>query len=414
MKNIRTYLLYILAAGFVLSLSCDEDEDLTAQQLADNPLPTAPTYSAGSLNVSKYVSIGNSLAAGFQDAALYNSAQETSFANLLAQQLMANGVGGGAFNQPDINSENGYSGMGPNGPQGRFELSLSQLAPVPTVGQVPGEYEGDRSALNNFAVPGMRLIDINDPMLAANNPLYGRFASVPGTSTVLSDALAANPSFYTFWLGNNDILGYAASGGLDEAQITDALTFQNELTAALGALASSGAQGMVMNVPPIVVAPYFRAVPYNPIPLDEATATVLNGAFEGYNQILNLLAARTLITAEEAATRQVTFAAGPNNPLLMDDDALTDIGPLLDALLAGSFISEAQRAALEPYRIARQATPLDLPTLPAATEIRRDVLGNGQLLSGISYPLADNFVLSASEVQNTVVARVTFTPFWVL
>jgi len=407
MKNIKTYLLSILAAGFVLSLSCDEDEDLIAQQLADNPLPTAATYSAGSLNVSKYVAIGNSLTAGFQDGALYNSGQAQSFPALIAQQMMANGVGGGAFNQPDINSDNGFSGLGQGGaPLGRLELSLSLLAPVPTVGEIPTAYTGNKAALNNFGVPGMRLTDFNNPALAGNG-LYARFASSPGTSTILQEAVAANPTFYTFWLGNNDVLGYAASGGLDEAQITDAATFTAALTEALGTMASTGADGMVMNIPPIVLAPFFRAVPYNPVPLDAATAAVLNGAFGGYNQILNVLAAQSLIPAAEAAARQVTFAAGAN-PVLMDDDALTDIGPMLDALVAGSLIDAATRAALEPYRIARQATPNDLLTLTAAREINRDILGNGQLLSGISYPLADNFVLSASEVVNVVTARATY------
>ena len=340
------------------------------------------------------------------DGALYNSGQANSFPALIGRQLQTAGVGGSPFNQPDINSENGFSGMGPNGPLGRFELSLSLLAPVPTVGEAPTAYSGDKSALSNFGVPGMRLTDIHNPGLASNG-LYARFATQPGVSTVLGEAIGAGPTFYTFWLGNNDVLGYAASGGVDEADITDAATFQSQLAFALTQLVNTGAEGMVLNLPPIVLAPFFRAVPYNPIPLDAATATVLNGAFAGYNQILNVLAAQMLISADEAAARQVTFQAG-NNPLLMADDALTDIGPMLDALLGGGFIDAAQRAALEPYRLARQATPNDLPTLRAATEINRDVLGNGQLLSGISWPIGDEFVLSASEVVTTVTARATF------
>lgn len=409
MKNIRTYLLSLLAVGFVLALSCDEDQDLTDQRLADNPLPGPTTGSSGSLDVSKYIALGNSLSAGFMDGALYNSGQASSFPNMIATQLQISGVGGGTFNQPDINSMNGFSGLGPgNAPLGRFELSLSQLRPVPTAGELPTAYTGDKAALNNFAVPGMRLVDVNSPALAVNNGLYGRFASNPGTSTVLGQALAANPSFFTFWLGSNDVLGYATGGGTNEAQITDAASFQTELTASLGALVATGADGVVINIPPVILTPFFRAVSWNPIPLDQATADVLNGAFAGYNGVLNALAQFQLLTAEEAAARQVTYAAAPNNPLLMADDALTDIGPLLDVLVGQGAITATQRAQLEPYRIARQATSNDLPTLRAAGEIQRDVLGNGQLLSGISWPIGDEFVLSASEVVNVVTARATY------
>ena len=58
------------------------------------------------------------------------------------------------------------------------------------------------------------MVDIADPSFATN-PYYARFATAPGTSTVLGDALAVNPTFFTFWLGNNDILGYAAGGGAE-------------------------------------------------------------------------------------------------------------------------------------------------------------------------------------------------------
>lgn len=405
MKNIRTYLLALLALTFVLS-SCDEDQDLIAQREADNPLPGATTGDSGSLNVSKYVAIGNSLSAGFMDGALYTSGQDNSFPNLLAAQLQISGVGGGAFNQPDINSANGFSGFdGSNNPLGRFELSLSLLRPLPTVGELPTAFGGDKSALNNFAVPGMRLTDIANPGLAANG-LYARFASNPGVSTVLGEVIAASPSFYSFWLGSNDVLGYAAGGGTDEAQITDQATFTTSLTNSLGALAATGAQGVVLNVPPIVINPFFRAIPYNAVPLDAQTATVLNGAFAGLNAALDGLAAFSLLDAADAAARKVTYEAGPSNPILMHDDALTDIGPLFDALVLASVLTPAQRAALEPYRQSRPATANDLPTLRAATEIGRAI--SPTAIVGVSIPIGDEFILSASEVVNVVTARATY------
>jgi hypothetical protein len=48
-------------------------------------------------------------------------------------------------------------------------------------------------------------------VLAGANPYYARF-STSESSTVIDDA-AATGAFFTLWIGNNDILGYASSGG---------------------------------------------------------------------------------------------------------------------------------------------------------------------------------------------------------
>ena len=88
------------------------------------------------------MAIGNSLTAGFQDGAIYTDGQEQSLPALLAKQFQTEGVGGGDFGQPDINSVNGYSGSGVDGipgtsdDLGRYELSLSLLVPVPTQGEL--------------------------------------------------------------------------------------------------------------------------------------------------------------------------------------------------------------------------------------------------------------------------------------
>lgn len=411
MKNIKIYLFAILALTFVIQ-SCDEDVALLAQLEDENPLPGEVTGTSGNLNLSKYVAIGNSLSAGFMDNALYTSGQAHSFPNLLAQQFQISGIGGGAFNQPDIGSANGFSGTDGTNKFGRFELSLSLLRPVPTVGELPTPYGGDKAALNNFGVPGMRLVDVADAGLAARNGLYGRFASQPGVSTVLGDALAANPTFFSFWLGTNDILGYAVGGGANEALITDAGAFQASLTQALGGLVQSGAQGVVMTIPQIILAPFFRAVPHNAIPMtNQATVDQLNGAFAGLNAALDGLAQFQLLTVEQANARKVSYALGAN-PILMYDDALADIGPLFDALLGAGAISAAQRAALDPYRQSRPATSSDLPTLSAAASLGQPLVVGGvpqpTAVIGVSYPAPDNLILSASEVQTVVGTRATF------
>ena len=225
----------------------------------------------------------------------------------------------------------------------------------------------------------------------------------------MGDALAAAPTFFTYWLGNNDILQYAVGGGADESLITSQLDFQAALAQSLGGLTQGGTQGAVLTLPPYVLLPFFRAVPYNSIAMtDEATVNQLNTVFTGVNNVLQGLADLSLITQEDANDRKVTYALGAN-PILMHDDALTDIGPLLDLLVgAPGGITAQERAALEPYRQSRPATADDLPILSAATQLGTPNMGNAQEIIGVSYPAPDNLILSASEVQTVVGTRATF------
>ena len=49
--------------------------------------PTGPVVGLGNATVTKYVSIGNSLTAGYQSGGLYKSAQLYSYPNLIAQPV---------------------------------------------------------------------------------------------------------------------------------------------------------------------------------------------------------------------------------------------------------------------------------------------------------------------------------------
>ena len=65
-----------------LLVSCEQDA-------IEGPEPAAPlpALSAGSLDLSKYVSLGNSLTAGYTDGALFKASQQMSMPNLLAQKF---------------------------------------------------------------------------------------------------------------------------------------------------------------------------------------------------------------------------------------------------------------------------------------------------------------------------------------
>ena len=99
MKNKFIYLA-IIAAGFA---SCEPE--------FENPV--SQDYSAGEANFSSYVSVGNSLTAGYMDGTVSRVGQTYSYPNLLAQQFAL--VGGGAFTQPsfaeDVNNLGGILGV---------------------------------------------------------------------------------------------------------------------------------------------------------------------------------------------------------------------------------------------------------------------------------------------------------------
>ncbi len=100
MKNFK----YIfLASSLLFFTNCNDPEDVDLNPFIDEVV--VPELTAGSADFSTYVSLGNSLAAGFTDGALFKAAQEKSLPNILSQKFAI--VGGGAFTQPLTNDNFG-------------------------------------------------------------------------------------------------------------------------------------------------------------------------------------------------------------------------------------------------------------------------------------------------------------------
>ncbi len=382
----------------------------------DFPEQPEPTF--GSVDMTKMVSIGNSLSAGLMDNALYAAGQANSFPAIIARQaaqLNANIV----FTQPTVTSTNGCSNPSGGCTQGRLILkNPSSPAPSPTTGDatVFAPYPGSKTALNNWGVPGVTIQTAQTPLLggpASGNPLfnpyYARIASNPGTSTLIGDAVASmsnGGTFFTFWLGNNDVLGYATGGASNPAILTSQAAFQAAYGAALSAMlgANSSAKGAVANIPNVTSIPFFTTVPVNPVPLDAVTTSILNSNFAGYNNTLNAFKGAPFnLPANEMDARKISFTAGAGNRVVIHDETARDLGPLWDALVSAGAMTSSQRDQLEPFRFARQAVAPtstaqgDLIILPAAAFIGTLVGGNPLLVNGVSVPLADNWVLLPSE-----------------
>lgn len=362
---LKTTFLLLFAAFFCLSCESSFDS-LVDERLEENPAPDSASGSSGSADFSNYVAIGNSLTAGFMDAALYNEGQENSMPALLAQQLQFAGAPGN-FTQPDINSELGFNtSVKPNpNPQtgtifGRYKLDTSIPGPSPTVGgdQI-GDYSGSASDLNNFGVPGIFAGHLLTPATGgpqsdpAFNPFYARFASQPGSSTVLGDAISAQPTFFTLWIGNNDVLQYAISGASNPALLTSQSDFNNQYNNVINQLLSNtSADGVIVNIPNVLAIPFFQAVPYNAINLTAEEAQQLNTALQGVNDALDGVAQFPDHTQEEVNERKINYSEG-NNPVLVRDPALEDYADEYDQLLAAGAINQQERQALVPYEQSR-------------------------------------------------------------
>jgi hypothetical protein len=215
----------------------------------------------------------------------------------------------------------------------------SQLSPVPVAGTPTTEItDVQQGPFNNVGVPGAKSYHLTFPGYATLNPYFTRFASSP-TATVLEDALANNPTFYSLWIGNNDILGYASTGGsgIDQNEtgnldpstyagndISHAGVVQGSIAAMVQALDATGAKGVICNIPSVTDIPFFTTVPYNAIPMDAATAEATNTAYAQYNGGLLLAQANGFINSEEVAARTINFSAG-QNALVIEDETLTDL-----------------------------------------------------------------------------------------
>ena len=357
------------------------------------PEPEEPT--SGSADFSKVVVVGNSLSAGFMDGALYDAGQQASFANIVATQMQV--AGGGAFNQPDIESPVGNYGTAagiPGVPDGTPLGHLILVNPASPGPQpiIPGDafntsYSGDKAALNNFAIPGMRIVHAELPGYGsvAGNPYFARFSSSP-TTTVLADAMAANGTFFMFWLGGNDALGYATAGaignpegdGLTSIDMTEASEFDTKYRSAISKLITDNSkQGILANVPNVSDIPYFTTVPWNAIefdtsdPVDAGTIAALNAAYGAYNAGLGQAVLGGFISKEDSAFRAIEFKNGANGAVITDN-TLTDLTGLGLASM-------------------RQANSNDLLTLTAGA-----VLPGGE---GVSTPLGEQYTLIPADID---------------
>jgi lysophospholipase L1-like esterase len=395
-KNFKWLLLVSLS--FV---ACNNNDD-------DSATPAEVPVTPGSATFTKYVALGDSFAAGYSDSALFKAGQENSYVNILAQQLMP--AGGGAFTTPMMADNTGGLLLGGNVIAGsRFAILGFTPAGSPIIGPIPGTPTTEVTThltgpFNNLGIPGAKSYHLlaagygNVAGVASGkaNPYYARFAT-SGSTTVLADALVQAPTFFSLFIGGNDVLGYATSGGIGVNQtgnldpstyggndITDPNVFANVYGALATNLTANGAKGVVANLPYVTTLPYFTTVPYNPVALDATKAAQLNAGYAQYNGGLQAMVTNNLLTAAEATRRTINFVAGNNAVVIVD-----------------SYLTNLSAYGVPSYR---QVTKEDLVVLTAKNFIGTLVGGDATKVNGVSVPLSDQWVLSKDEIKEVVTA----------
>ena len=249
MKNsVQKYSALAVMAGILLLAGCEPDLD-------------AVPVSKGDLNLDKYVAVGNSLTAGFMDGGLYLEGQNSSYPSILAQQFRQ--VGGGNFTQP-LFTEEQANGSGYLRLSGFSTIGTPLLTPVTDKlairSQNPTLYTKYPEEINNLGVPGIRMSDIQTQGYGSTqgNPFFERITTNPA-QTYLARVAASNPTFFSCWLGNNDILGYATAGAFANS-ITAPATFTTNNSEVINALTANGAKGIVATIPDVTGIPFFTTV----------------------------------------------------------------------------------------------------------------------------------------------------------
>jgi lysophospholipase L1-like esterase len=398
---------------------------------ACKPTIDSPSVSPGTASFTKYVSFGNSLTSGYGDNGLYNEGIINSYPNFIAQQMAK--VGGGSFVVPVFPDANG-NGTGYQILTGFTTTTI----PSPIIGTVlPNANTGTilggggaqlvrfTGANNNLGVPGLAIWQVTNTGTAPNlllplaqiNPFFERLVEANSTKDYVQVAKDSDHTFFTFWLGNNDVLGYATGGGVASASsfITPTATFNEKYDKMIDALTSKGAKGVLGTIPDVTALPFFTTVngsvaatanPTTPtfpiVVLDAAGAAGLNGVYATPG--LNGLPTGTTYSG-------FNFVAGNNYFLInVDNPATTTVIEVRHMDPTKDFFTLTASSVLYPTGLTYSGAPTTLPVtsqlaigMGAAVDVDKNAA-----TPPVPKPIPDFAVLDKDEIAEIKTATDAF------
>jgi len=271
--------LYTIGAIALVFSACKPNVNVT----------TPPT--SGDAVFTNYMAIGCSFSSGYADSSLTVSGQLNSYPQRIFEQLATIQSGNGAtgpFIQPLVTGDNGY-------PTPKFVLgTLHNCDGTTMMGPIrnpqPLDSNGswhflsttNNGQINNISVPYIRVADYTVAGYANINKYAKRFYYNPAKrplDELYSRVFNLHPTFFTLWLGSNDVLGYAIAGGQGNGtiegatpialniyspdDITPTHVFTDNFDSILTAVSSTSSAGAVLNIPDITALPFFTTVPSN-------------------------------------------------------------------------------------------------------------------------------------------------------
>ena len=247
------------------------------------PGQDAPTPNTG-VNASRYVAVGDSYTAGLSNDGLTRTSQDYSFPNQLAQQF-SRANANATFSQPYLEAGSG---------SGYLLLVDLPTTGLPVVRRVAGQAVirkfANPNACNgpdtvrlltrsatastlpqNLGVPGLQLTQIETAGLgnAVNATPNGTFNSyferlLPAADNrtylrAVTDA-SASATFFTYFMGLDNLLPYVRSGGTCGLSTISSLAPLMNANAKklLDALTAGGRQGMIARLPALTNLPLLR------------------------------------------------------------------------------------------------------------------------------------------------------------
>jgi len=300
MKQIKVFLVVFLPLLFIFT-GCKLEEPNEVQTQTDLKGET----------VAKYVALGNSLTAGVQSGSLVEDHQVFSFPNLIAGKL-----GITSFEQPTV----AFPGIDPI-----LQLNAATLsvAPYPGAAGVPSNLTAP--SYQNLGIPTATTWDVVNATTSNDNYRYFLFGEgnaaidlvLRGQGSMFAQAAAQSPDLVTLWIGGNDALGFATSGGLKPLTPFDLggtipgtplPDFKAAYTELIDNVATLGAMVAVANVPDVTSVPFFRTVgpgmaanfiagsiPYN-LSYEKASDDLSTGIATGSATTTDLLSGTVLLT----------------------------------------------------------------------------------------------------------------------
>lgn len=257
--NIRPFIATVLV---MISMGCEPEIDSFRPD-------------SGDADFSVYVSIGSSFTAGFSDNELYKSAQMVSYPNIISRQLSRLGIN--QFKQPLIQDEIGFGNrvvLEKKECAGDSVLLSAPMEGIPDAATNSMNIFEEEGPFHNMGVHGARVFHLNKPLNSTSSSFfnhYNRFASTP-EATILQDAMALHPTFFSLWIGTTDIFNFAINPTGNDS-ITDPEIFSNYLDLILTELTQSTSQGCIANIPQLTNIPFFTTIEPTPLWVEDPDAS---------------------------------------------------------------------------------------------------------------------------------------------